>query len=403
MSQNDIIVCIVLPTVLIFITAILARQRGQVLAVDAADRKTIYYTPSEIRSLIAAKTIHGRDNQLRPLKSRSLPNESLQLAFGIQNAFTSDDQCYVEEFVKMSSNFINLSSDSWDIIVSTTQNTVKQWKSDAQGAYESRCEVELVPMVQSMTLNAVLTAFFFLRKKAGTNDVPSKALTKLAEAINDTWIMSKKEDTLIAFEHNDKLRSALIEVLPDADISNPRGNPLNLILPGFETMWRIVLRCFLEVAYKTGKEHTNWREALVSYSENPTAERFNRAFSPDGASAKNLVKEALRLYPPTKRVYRAWKEATSPEPKKIAADIEACHLSTSIWGETAGKFDPLRWEKVTKEQEEAFLPFGSRPFECPAKPMFGPRLVGLLVGTLLGAYPHDWTDGARKLVLGHEK
>jgi dihydroceramidase len=63
----------------------------------------------------------------------------------------------------------------------------------------------------------------------------------------------------------------------------------------------------------------------------------------------------------------------------------------SIWGETSGEFDPLRWEIATREQLEAFLPFGSKPFECPARPLFGPRLIGLLVGTLLRAFPQNWT------------
>lgn len=29
------------------------------------------------------------------------------------------------------------------------------------------------------------------------------------------------------------------------------------------------------------------------------------------------------------------------------------------------------------------MPFGSTPFVCPAKPTFGPRIIGLLVGALL--------------------
>ncbi|EED20925.1 conserved hypothetical protein [Talaromyces stipitatus ATCC 10500] len=384
MYQDNINLCIVLLVTLIFITTISARRYVRVLALESFNRKEIYSTPT-------AKKIHGRENHLTPLKSRSSQNESLQQTFGIQNAFTSAEEGYVKEFVKMSRGLVNISSDSWDIIASTTQDAVERWKSDVQGACESRFEVELVPIVQSLTLNAVLTALFFLKKEAATKGVPFKALTKLAKAINDSWIMSKQKDTLIAFEHNDQLRTALIEVLPDENISNPRENPLNLILPGFETMWRIVLRCFLEVAYKTGKAHSNWKEALVNYSEKPTAEQFKRVFLPDRVSANSLVKEALRLYPPTKRIHRAWREASSPKPKEVAGDIEACHLSTSIWGLTAGQFDPSRWEKVTREQEEAFLPFGSKPFECPAKPLFGPRLVGLLVGTLLSAFSHDLT------------
>lgn len=37
------------------------------------------------------------------------------------------------------------------------------------------------------------------------------------------------------------------------------------------------------------------------------------------------------------------------------------------------------------------MPFGSTPFVCPAKPTFGPRVIGLLVGVLLrGLRGGDW-------------
>jgi dihydroceramidase len=54
----------------------------------------------------------------------------------------------------------------------------------------------------------------------------------------------------------------------------------------------------------------------------------------------------------------------------IAADIEACHLSTDIWGLGAESFDPMRWHILSDEQNEAFMPFGGRPFQCPAQPDF---------------------------------
>lgn len=41
------------------------------------------------------------------------------------------------------------------------------------------------------------------------------------------------------------------------------------------------------------------------------------------------------------------------------------------------------------------MPFGCPPFECPAKPTFGPRMIGVLVGALLTALEDEqaksWT------------
>lgn len=70
---------------------------------------------------------------------------------------------------------------------------------------------------------------------------------------------------------NEALRNALRDILPLSKVSDPRENPLNLILPGFETMWRVVLRDFVELAYKTGKEHRNLEDSahsILSRSEN---------------------------------------------------------------------------------------------------------------------------------------
>lgn len=36
------------------------------------------------------------------------------------------------------------------------------------------------------------------------------------------------------------------------------------------------------------------------------------------------------------------------------------------------------------------MPFGNKPFVCPVKPVFGPRMIALLVGAFLCHYTEDW-------------
>jgi Cytochrome P450 len=264
---------------------------------------------------------------------------------------------------------------------------VAQWK---RGLDTSSPSIKLVPLAQSLSLHAVLWVFFSSRDDSRVEYLPFNSLVRLSEEINRAWIASKNEDTLIEFMDNTHLQVALATVLPGRDIFDPRENPLRLILPGFETLWRIVLRTFLEIGYKTGNQHPNWREAMVAYTMNPTASQSSDTTPGNGVSAKFLVNEALRVYPPTKRVYRAWKEDPTSEPIEISADIDACHMRTDIWGANAAQFDPSRWKNLTREQEEAFLPFGSKPFQRPAKPVFGPNIIGILVGTLLDAFYDFW-------------
>jgi cytochrome P450 len=113
----------------------------------------------------------------------------------------------------------------------------------------------------------------------------------------------------------------------------------------------------------------------------------------DIPSTKHVVFESLRLYPPTRRIHRAyqWSDSAADdnqEPKAyddMAADIEACHLRSDIWGPYALVFNPERWKQPTSRQQEAFMPFGHKPFQCPAQSVFGPRMIGILVGALLEA------------------
>lgn len=46
------------------------------------------------------------------------------------------------------------------------------------------------------------------------------------------------------------------------------------------------------------------------------------------------------------------------------------------------------------------MPFGSVPFECPAKPTFGPRMIGLLAGAVLVAFDNRSSSTCWKLECG---
>ncbi|OQD73068.1 hypothetical protein PENDEC_c017G02879 [Penicillium decumbens] len=177
-------------------------------------------------------------------------------------------------------------------------------------------------------------------------------------------------------------------------------------------MWRVVLRGFLQVRFFITAD-PEWCSVLKAFAESPSKKQFEwrpegTVLSTGSASAKDIVMEILRLYPPTRRVFRAyrWQENTrystaenrsTEDPKSykiIAADIEACHLNNDIWGLDAKAFRPLRWHHLSQEQNEAFMPFGARPFECPAKAQFGPQMIGLLIGILVSAL-EDNDSGAK--------
>ncbi|BCR91770.1 uncharacterized protein ACHE_70613A [Aspergillus chevalieri] len=339
------------------------------------------------RSIIAAeKHPNGLANHLTPYESRALPNERLQIAFGIKNAFTGMDEEYAKRFANHAKDLVNLSStEEWNELSGSLRDAVKMWTDDQE-------QIRLTSMIQALSLRMILPVFFKNRLFYAEADAP---FVDLAEAINRVWMETKNKDDILRFEDNVELQECLATIFPDSNFSDPEDNPLNLILPGFETMWRVVFRLTLEITFTTGQKHPEWADMLIAFANNPTTAQFTE-IHPDNKShisisPKHLVNEALRLYPPTRRVYRAFKTSQNATIETLSADIEACHTSVDIWGSDAMIFSPGRWTERTSQQRQAFLPFGSGPFVCPARLAFGPRVIGLLVGCLVkGLRRGEW-------------
>lgn len=336
--------------------------------------------PSECRSIITAEKLpNGLPNQLKPLASRALPNKRLQVAFGIKNAFTSADEMYKRCFVDHAKDLVNLSSTDWNRLSGSLRDAVGTW-TDGQE------RIGLTSMIQALSLRVILRVFFEIRI-SDVDDVNGH-LVDLAKVINRAWMGTKNTDIIPRFEDNIELQECLATIFPDSIFSEPEKNPLNLILPGFETLWRVVFRLFLEITFTTGRQHPEWADMLITFANNP---QFTTTDTKNHISPKHLINEALRLYPPTRRVYRSFKTSHDSPITTLSADIEAHHTSVEIWGPDAMIFNPGRWTGLTFQQKQAFMPFGSTPFVCPAKPTFGPRVIGLLVGVLLrGLRGGDW-------------
>ena len=194
------------------------------------------------------------------------------------------------------------------------------------------------------------------------------------------------------------LEKALRAILPITESYTAKDNPLNLILPAYETLWRVVLRGFLEVVFRGAEAGPGWRQLLVAYLANPTSATFKRTNGLTGIAVAFIVQETLRLYPPTRRIYRHVRHANNADPPKLlAADIEFLHRDPKIWGKDSRVFNPSRWKKVSKKCQETYMPFGWGLNSCPAKHDFGPRMIGLAVAALVDKFEDGWTlDAGRE-------
>ncbi|KAL0253427.1 hypothetical protein SLS55_010406 [Diplodia seriata] len=105
----------------------------------------------------------------------------------------------------------------------------------------------LTPLVQTLTLKISLHLFFGIDATTRTND---SNIRFIAAEINRIWLASKQQQQTQPWHQNPALHAALRAAIPDRDPLAPRANPMNLILPSYETMWRVVLRCLIEVRFR---------------------------------------------------------------------------------------------------------------------------------------------------------
>ncbi|KZZ90892.1 Cytochrome P450 [Ascosphaera apis ARSEF 7405] len=248
---------------------------------------------------IKAKLVPGLGrNLLSPAAARALPNRRLQKAFGIENAFTSDDTKFIHSFRREVVNLLNLSEAQWHEVGLLLRQGVQSHITSSDGI------VNLAKIAQSLSLRLALNILF----ETDLSEVSENDIQFVADGTNRIWIESK-------------------------------GKHLKQISP-FRSVHEI--------------------------------------------SAKDVVHEALYVYPPTRRVHRLFKPSRTATPVLLRGDIEAAHSDDSIW-DHALAFDPTRWHGGACKHKD-ILTFGIGESTCPAKHVFAPRAIGLLVGILLSEF-----------------
>lgn len=96
-------------------------------------------------------------------------------------------------------------------------------------------------------------------------------------AINDIW-MDSKHNSNSKVEQALKSNSSIIKIFirdtfQSGEIESREGlsNPFNIILPAYETLWRVVLRCFLEVRYRSTESELHlYRDLFKRFHTHPT-------------------------------------------------------------------------------------------------------------------------------------
>ncbi|KAI0405827.1 cytochrome P450 [Xylaria palmicola] len=355
-------------------------------------RQQEYYRPVEVRakehraiadfSFLNAQTLDER------LILRSKPNARLVMAFDIENSFTTSDKHVHQAFLKKAQDAVRLvRTEDWVKLGGVTRAIL----NFCLGYFKDELPyTPLASVVRLVSFSLILHVLFGIEPSRVDVDEARKA----TEAINRLWIQSKNHHSVPSVYDKILLHNALNKLLPHESFSTDRPHPLDLIMPAYETLWRVVLLTFVSIASQNRDPDTaeELREAIANVPQ---------CFCRDNDAemrALAIAKEGLRLYPPTKRIYRAT-STVEGESSVVAADVESCHRDRRVWGPDALQFRPSRFHAwscvdpayvarplapskrlpVSDVQRLSYFPFGVGKNRCPAEAGFGDRIIALLV------------------------
>jgi hypothetical protein len=123
------------------------------------------------------------------------------------------------------------------------------------------------------------------------------------------------------------------------DPADDEHNPMNFVLPAYETMWRAVHRGLLEIYFREAPDAMHWKYLLLEFLHHPTRLAFHMENESLILSPRDVIKEILRLYPPTRRIYRRFEN----DAEDTKADLEKCHRNKLLATTKPESFISERW------------------------------------------------------------
>ncbi|KAG8216810.1 hypothetical protein J3R82DRAFT_7063 [Butyriboletus roseoflavus] len=341
-------------------------------------RVRTYKRAAQIRSLLNPPDVSLGSLLL----ARAAPNQRLVHAFGLSSTFVSGDAKIHRSFTTRAKALIAGTGDkehTWWAVAQSAEATAYQFLPVQQN-------VAFATYVQCVTFAIVLSILF----NTDLDTLCYDDVVYVTDIINKRWTDSKLKDAA-AMRQDDSLHRMIAHI--DRWIANrdQYPNPLNFILPAYETMWRVVA---VTVAYAYRCRDNALHDAVIGFGRDPTEERF-QAFGEDGQqpSMQAIIFEVLRLHPPTRHIARASVESgswlhTFITPAIQIADIEAVHLSDD-YGENACAFDPMRFHPSRMSGRPELYSFGYGRLRCIAvawAPMAAAVIAAKVVGQIEEAH-----------------
>ncbi len=314
------------------------------------------------------------------LSARARPNRRLIRAFELTNTFVSGDERVHSTFRGEAEVLISRAND-WHRFRRVADHAV----SDALPAPHASCRFDT--FVQAVTLQTILLGLLCVDAPDDTR-LDATALHTVSALVTELWALSKQPGALdpgrlsVLREHVDALLRSTGRTTLDAF-----PNPLDIIIPSWETLWRVVATTLAHV-----HDDADYRKVMHElFVASHTAQSFRRPLHMGGVSAEGIVLESMRLHPPSKHIGRSqvwllpgW--IYSRLPFAVArlfevvhvADVYAVQTASVYWGASVDRFDPGR----QRHDGHAFMAFGYGRLSCVAR-TWAPIAAALVVASVL--------------------
>ncbi|KAK7035966.1 hypothetical protein R3P38DRAFT_2616511 [Favolaschia claudopus] len=343
-------------------------------------RPTLHRTPAAVRSLLDPIDRPSMDTLLH---SRASPNSRLIRAFHLSNTFVSSDPTVHTNFNHNSVSLIRAAEKNWprfsDIALQAAELALPNDSTTPFHVY-----------VGAVTLRTIIAGL--LVPDADVASLDANDVDVVAELITELWIRSKKPARIP--EHLlETLNFHVRHLVPD-QVQYPQ--PLDFIIPTWETLWRVVAATLACVYGNIAA-----RQTFLDLNENPNLDQFSTPKQEGSSpSAKDYICESLRLYPPVKRITRHiftpllfttflprfLASRIPPYCETHVAEIERAQCSAywDISSSSPEAFDAARFLDPARKASD-LLAFGAGPLKCRAinwAPMAAAVIVGAILNTV---------------------
>lgn len=179
------------------------------------------------------------------LRLRALANSRLVKAFGIETSLTSSSVSVHKEFRKLASASINKGNADWQKLYRVAMNFLQK-----ETAHQTI--VPLAECVRCLCFIVVLVSQFGVAE----NKIDKNGVKRITDEINAQWLRSKVNDgTLRRSKKLDEYLHIMFEdletsILKDTATSISSTQALGLIMPQYETLWRVVLLTYVTAYHR---------------------------------------------------------------------------------------------------------------------------------------------------------